>query len=58
MTLEMATSTRGAPLSPLALPTGATHRGHGRGVDVDAGQGDMLPGEQPSHAWGAFIWHK
>jgi hypothetical protein len=28
----------------LNLPADATHRSDGRGVDVDAGQGDMLRG--------------
>jgi hypothetical protein len=35
---------RGAQGSPSALPTGAMHRIDGRGVDVDAGQGDALRG--------------
>jgi len=35
----------------ISLPAGATHRSNGRGVDVDAGQGDVVAGEQPSHAW-------
>lgn len=34
----------GAPLSPLTLPDGATHRSNGRGVDADAGQGNVLRG--------------
>jgi hypothetical protein len=34
----------GALLSPVTLPVGATHRSDGRGMDVDAGQGDMLRG--------------
>ena len=33
-----------ALLSPSALPAGATHRIDGRGMDVDAGQGDLLRG--------------
>jgi hypothetical protein len=32
----------GAPRSPAALPAGATHRSNGRGVDADAGQGNVL----------------
>jgi hypothetical protein len=35
---------QGALLSPFALPAGATHRSDGRGVDVDAGQGDCYGG--------------
>jgi hypothetical protein len=34
----------GALLSPFALPAGATHRSDGRGMDVAAGQGDVLRG--------------
>jgi hypothetical protein len=40
----MAPRSRSAVLSPATLPAGAMHRGDGRGVDADAGQGNVLRG--------------